>query len=36
LIALAAMMLIEAIRIILSLRTPPTAKLEGLPAAAAS
>ena len=36
LIALAAMMLIEAIRIILSLRTPPTAKLEALPAVAAS
>ena len=35
LIALAAMMLIEAIRIILSLRTPPAAKLE-VPAAAAS
>lgn len=36
LIVLAALMLIEAIRILLSLGTPPTAKLETLPAAAVS
>jgi hypothetical protein len=33
---LAALMLIEAIRILLSLGTPPRAKLETIPAAAAA
>ena len=36
LIVLALMMLIEAIRILLSLGTPPAAKLEALPVAAGS
>jgi len=36
LIVLAALMLVEAIRILLSLGTPPAAKLEPLPAGAAS
>ena len=37
LIVLAALMLVEAIRILLSLGTPPAAKLEtAIPAAAAS
>jgi hypothetical protein len=36
LIVLAAMMLIEAIRILFALGTPPTAKLESIPAAAAA
>jgi len=36
LLVLAMLMLIEAIRILLSLGTPPSAKLEGLPAAAGS
>ncbi len=36
LIVLAALMLIEAIRILLTLGTPPTAKVEAIPAAAAA
>ncbi len=36
LLVLAALMLIEAIRILLSLGSPPAAKLEALPAAAGS
>ena len=36
LLVLAALMLIEAIRVLFTLGTPPTAKLETLPAAAGS